>query len=96
MTQILDAIPSNENRSILCFYVNTTTQVQIARITNIDNWYFEKVVFPGQRLVFESLPEALLEINSMMASKIISDSIPCMRLSISISEEKMKTLVEKI
>ena len=72
MTQILDAIPSNENGSILCCYVNTTTQVQIARITNIDHWYFERVVFPGQRLIFETLPEALLEINSMMASEIIS------------------------
>ena len=94
MAQILDTIPNNENGSILCFYVNTTTQVQIARITNIDNWYFERIVFPGQRLVFETLPEALLEINSMMASEIISDTIPCKLLSI--SEEKTETLVEGV
>ena len=86
MPQVLDRIPSNENSSISCYYVNTTSQVQIARITNIDNWYFERVVFPGQTLAFETLPEALLEINSMMASAIISDTIPCILLSI--SEEK--------
>lgn len=81
MAQILDAIPHNENDAILCCYVNATSQIQIARITNISNWYFERVVFPGQRLVFEALPEALLEIHSgMMASAILSDTIPCKRL----------------
>lgn len=87
MAQILDAIPHNENDAILCCYVNATSQIQIARITNIGNWYFERVVFPGQRLVFEALPEALLEIHSgMMASAILSDTIPCQQLSV--SEEK--------
>lgn len=87
MAQILDAIPNNENDSILCCYVNATSQIQVARITNIENWYFERVVFPGQRLMFETLPEALLEIHSgMMASAILSDTIPCKRLCI--SEEK--------
>ena len=96
MAQILDAIPNNENDSILCCYVNATSRIQVARITNIDNWYFERVVFPGQRLVFETLPEALLEIHSgMMASAILSDTIPCIRLSISISEDKIETLVEE-
>ncbi len=34
------------------------------RIVNIPNWYFERVVFPGEQLVFEALPEAVLEIYS--------------------------------
>ncbi|NJK47381.1 DUF1830 domain-containing protein [Candidatus Gracilibacteria bacterium] len=83
MAQILDPIPNGHRNSILCCYVNATSQIQIARITNIAKWYFERVVFPGQRLVFEALPEALLEIHSgMMASAILSDTIPCDRLSI--------------
>ncbi|WP_373480674.1 DUF1830 domain-containing protein [Geminocystis sp.] len=87
MAQILDAIPHNENDAILCCYVNATNQIQIARITNISNWYFERVVFPGQRLIFEALPEALLEIHSgMMASAILSDTIPCKRLCVHESE----------
>ncbi|MCP2731649.1 DUF1830 domain-containing protein, partial [Limnofasciculus baicalensis] len=83
MAQILDPLPSNNQDYILCCYVNATSQMQIARITNIPNWYFERVVFPGQRLVFEALPEALLEIHTgMMASSILSDSIPCTRLCV--------------
>lgn len=83
MAQILDAIPNDDNNKILCCYVNATSQIQVARITNISNWYFERVVFPGQRLVFEALPEALLEIHSgMMASSILSDTIPCTTLSL--------------
>jgi hypothetical protein len=94
MAQILDAVPNNENDSILCCYVNATSRIQIARITNIENWYFERVVFPGQRLIFETLPEALLEIHSgMMASAILSDTIPCNRLCI--NEDKTEELEEK-
>jgi len=55
--------------------------MQIVRITNIQNWYFERVVFPGQRLMFEAMLEAQLEIHTgMMASAILSDTIPCDRL----------------
>lgn len=83
MSQILDPIPNVIGAHVLCCYVNATNQIQVARITNIKNWYFERVVFPGQRLVFEAVPEALLEIHSgMMASAILSDTIPCHRLCI--------------
>ncbi|MCT7949957.1 DUF1830 domain-containing protein [Ancylothrix sp. C2] len=85
MAQILDPIPTDRSdRHIVCCYVNATSKIQIARITNIQNWYFERVVFPGQRLVFESFAEGLLEIHTgMMASAILSDKIPCNRLRIS-------------
>ena len=83
MAQILDPLPSGKTNYILCCYVNATSHIQIARISNIPNWYFERVVFPGQRLVFEALPEALVEIHSgIMASSILSDNIPCARLCI--------------
>lgn len=82
MAQILDPIPNGPQVTLLCCYVNATSQIQIARITNIPNWYFERVVFPGQRLVFEALATAQLEIHTgMMASSIISDTIPCDQLA---------------
>lgn len=92
MAQILDPLPNDENKHILCCYVNATSQIQISRITNIPNWYFERVVFPGQRLVFEAEPHAILEIHSgMMASAILSDTIPCKRLALQpIDESKEK------
>jgi hypothetical protein len=81
MAQILDPLPPDGQRQILCCYVNATSKIQIARITNVSDWYFERVVFPGQRLIFEALPKALLEIHTgMMASAILSDTIPCERL----------------
>lgn len=84
MAQILDPIPNGHRNGILCCYANATSHIQVARIANVENWYFERVVFPGQRLVFEALPEALLEIHTgMMASAILSDTIPCDRLCIS-------------
>jgi hypothetical protein len=83
MAQILDPIPSDGAQPMLCCYVNATSKIQVARITNVEDWYFERVVFPGQRLIFEALPMALLEIHTgMMASAILSDSIPCSRLLI--------------
>lgn len=83
MAQILDPLPIESSSQILCCYVNATSQIQVARITNIRNWYFERVVFPGQRLVFEALPAGLLEIHTgMMASSILSDTIPCYRLQL--------------
>ena len=88
MAQILDPLPSGKKKTLLCCYVNATSQIQIARITNIPHWYFERVVFPGQRLVFEAMGGALVEIHSgMMASSILSDTIPAQRLAIEEGEE---------
>ncbi|MBO1058900.1 MAG: DUF1830 domain-containing protein [Dolichospermum sp. JUN01] len=83
MAQILDPLPPEHSGKILCCYVNATSKIQVTRISNIPNWYFERVVFPGQRLVFEVLPEAQMEVHTgMMASAIISDTIPCNTLII--------------
>lgn len=83
MTQILDSLPSNCSDRILCCYINSTSQIQIARIANIPNWYFEQVVFPKERLLFEALPYAQLQIHtSMIVSAILSDTIPCYQLDV--------------
>ena len=88
MAQIIDHLPTNQSESILCCYVNVTSKMQIVRITNIRDWYFERVVFPGQRLMFEAMSEAQLEIHTgMMASAILSDTIPCDRLAVDPAEQ---------
>jgi hypothetical protein len=93
MAQILDSLPKDNSSVMLCCYVNATSQIQISRITNIPNWYFERVVFPGQRLMFEAPPSAQIEIHSgMMASAILSDTIPCERLRIDGIEEIVPAL----
>ncbi|MDF5736570.1 MAG: DUF1830 domain-containing protein [Nostoc sp.] len=81
MAQILDPLPPEQSGKILCCYINATSKIQVARISNIPNWYFERVVFPGQRLVFEAPRKGQMEIHTgMMASAILSDKIPCDRL----------------
>ncbi|MBF2090477.1 MAG: DUF1830 domain-containing protein [Synechococcales cyanobacterium K44_A2020_017] len=88
MAQILDSLPTGVDNPITCCYVNATSKIQIARITNVPNWYFERVVFPGQRLLFETLKHAQLEIHTgMMASAILSDTIPCDRLEVEEAED---------
>jgi len=83
MAQVLDPLPNDGSDILLCCYVNSTSQIQVARITNVQNWYFERVVFPGQRLVFQAPRLGQLEIHTgMMASAILSDTIPCDRLQI--------------
>lgn len=60
------------------------------------SWYFERVVFPGQRLVFESFRDALLEVHTgMMASAILSDTIPCDRLCINEASEDEELIEEE-
>lgn len=73
----------NPDSTILCYYINTTSRIQIAKITNIPEFYFERVVFPGQRLMFEATPTAKLEVFSTgMASSLLIDKIPCQHLQI--------------
>jgi Domain of unknown function (DUF1830) len=84
MSQIFDPIPTPSTPSdrLLCCYVNESRTIQIVRITDVPNWYFERVVFPTQRLVFEAMAIAHLEIHTgMMASSILSDTIPCVELA---------------
>jgi hypothetical protein len=52
--------------------------------------------FPGQRLIFEALPAADLEIHTgMMASAILSDTIPCSRLLMEHLEQEADPLLSQ-
>jgi hypothetical protein len=81
MAQTSTSPPEHGSNHILCYYENATSQVQIARIVNIPNWLFERVVFPRQRLLFEALPEALLEVRNSTSTSLL-DQIPCLRLQV--------------
>lgn len=81
MKNAIDPLPENVSGCITCDYLNPTARLQVVRITNIPNWYFERIVFSGQRLVFQAFPEALLEIHTCeTVTTILADRIPCNRL----------------
>ncbi|MEG4059034.1 MULTISPECIES: DUF1830 domain-containing protein [unclassified Microcoleus] len=83
MNLTLTQVISEGHTRILCWYLNNTSKVQIARITNIPNWYFERTVFPGERFLFEALPEAQLEVcRSADTGAIVCERILCDRLRV--------------
>jgi hypothetical protein len=83
MISTITEVISDPAMRILCWYINTSSKIQIARITNIPNWYFERTVFPGERLLFEALPEAELEVcRSVETGAIVCERILCARLQV--------------
>ena len=80
----------------LCCYVNATAHIEVVRITNIAHWHFERVVFPGQRLIFEAPALAKLEIHTGMSiSSIISETIDCKKLQLTTLSEKYPAISAK-
>lgn len=70
-----------KSEQILCYYFNGTSQLQVARISNIPGWYFERVVFPGQRLMFEAPSQGWLEVyTGKGATVMLDDRISCKNL----------------
>jgi hypothetical protein len=82
MHQSIDGLPSAAH-SLTCSYANRTGSLQIVRITNVEGWYFERVVFPGQTIIFCAIADALLEVyTGSHATCLLSDSIPCVHLEV--------------
>ena len=83
MNQIFHRLPSECTDRILCCYNNETSELLVARITNIPNWRFERVIFPRERLLFEAPSSALLEIHkNTPQGPTCTDSIPCTYLGV--------------
>lgn len=83
MSLTSNSVTSEPSVRIMCWYINTTSKMQIARITNIPNWYFERTVFPGERFLFEALPEAQLEVcKTTDTGVVVCERIACDRLQV--------------
>jgi hypothetical protein len=81
MTQLLNSLPTRFTDRILCCYANFTHKLQVVRIVNISGWHFERVVFSRERILFEALPEAQLEVHTTrMTRPILLEYIACNRL----------------
>lgn len=72
-----------KNDWILCKYKNQSQRMQIVKISNINYWYLEKVIFSQEFLLFSAPRQAKLEIyNSENAEIMLEDKIPCEQLKI--------------
>jgi hypothetical protein len=67
--------------SILCFYHNPTGKLQLARLLCQSS--FERLVFPGEKFMFEALPEGTLEIYTYTKSGIsLLENVVCQDLQV--------------
>ncbi|MDJ0531718.1 MAG: DUF1830 domain-containing protein [Xenococcaceae cyanobacterium MO_207.B15] len=81
---------------MLCYYTNSTSKMQLIRVTKSQNLDLEKIVFPQQRLLFEAIPEGQLEIYSDRAGKqSLVEVISCQSLQVNQVQHK-PTVVETL
>lgn len=67
----------------LFYYRNVSSRIQIIRIAQTTPPRFEKIVFPGEQLLFAAAPTALLEIcTGMTAELTLVHQIPCSQLQV--------------
>ncbi|WP_218079952.1 DUF1830 domain-containing protein [Anthocerotibacter panamensis] len=75
--------PVPEDQQIHCAFANDTPNLQIIRIENIEGWYFERVVFPGQTLGFRATVEAVVQIYTCdHAGCLLDDHVRCLDLCV--------------
>lgn len=67
---------------IFCFYTNMNDRIQVIKVTNIPNYYWEKTIFPRQRLIFKGTSSAFLEIYNSNDTVNPSNIIHCQQLQI--------------
>ena len=85
MIQLQDSHVAKGRQRILCCYSNESEHPQIIRVSDITSWY-ERVIFPGEELLFEALPEARMEINSNETpNSILVDEFNCSQLAVALS-----------
>lgn len=66
--------------SILCFYKNSTRKLQLVRLPQSS---FERLVFPGEKFMFEALPDGSLEIYTYTTTGIsLLEKLVCQDLQV--------------
>ncbi|MEQ9354519.1 DUF1830 domain-containing protein [Coleofasciculus chthonoplastes] len=94
MTQLYPSRLNDSSNLMLCYYTNGTGKTLIARIINIPNWRFERIIFPQERLFFEAPLQAQLELHSNGETAMaVIDSIPCSYLKV---REEMSQVQETL
>ena len=80
-TPVLEPLIVGPSEHFTCYYKNETGNLQIIRISNDPNSYFERVVFPSQQLIFNSTAKSVLEIYySGMTTTLLVERVPCEQL----------------
>ena len=69
------------SRSVLCCYGNYTERIQVGIVTRDSGENFERVLFPGDKFLFEAPVSSSLELYIELGGKtVLFDRIACSRL----------------
>jgi len=79
---LTDELPRDTLDQGLCYYINQTDDVQTIRATNKGICYLECLVFPKEKVLFATLSNSYLEINSSDLKNAKISSIKCNLLCI--------------
>ncbi|MBD2256906.1 DUF1830 domain-containing protein [Pseudanabaena sp. FACHB-2040] len=83
---------SDVSQRILCYYSNHSSHVQVALVSNLPGLRLEQVLFPGQRWMFWSHLEAILEIYATQSGKpVLIEQVSCAQLQV--VEQAARSLV---
>jgi hypothetical protein len=83
---------SKEYNYILCYYVNDTSHNQMIRVMSGIKCHFERIVFSGERLLFEALPNSCLEVYLSEIDGTLFGKIDCKSLQINDQPNLIKSL----
>ncbi len=72
---------------LLCCYQNHSPKIQIIRSAEVPQqpipWHLERVIFPGQRLLFEAPQRSKIQVySSNPAGMLADDTVPCDRIQV--------------
>lgn len=74
--------PNISNCQSLCCYTNHTSHIQIIRLVNKTHTNWQRVIFPGERFLFEPDSESNLE---LLVNEGISSLVNCQKLLVNLS-----------
>lgn len=80
MTQIF--FPSQVDgvqQQVYCYF-NNTSKMAIVRILGLEERHCERVVFPGEKFLFEAEQDCELEVSKYATGGIVKENIPCSEL----------------
>lgn len=90
---LISELPEKDNPKVLCYYMNTTNEIQLIHVRNETNDEIQSVVFPEESILFLACPSAHLEVNSFRINKRVLTKIPCQALNLHQDFVKHKTVV---
>lgn len=90
LSQLKTNFTAKESTQFLCYYINDTNNMQIIRLLSVVKCEFERVVFSGERILFNAVPESYLEVYSSLVNEMQSSRMNCKFLQVNESPDLAK------